>query len=39
MKPVTVEWRISEKASLPTTKEAPRQKIFIILQNFKNSKF
>jgi hypothetical protein len=41
MKPVTLEWRIPKKASLPKTTEAPCQKylsFFKILksQNFEN---
>jgi hypothetical protein len=43
MKPFTLEWRIPEKASLPTPTEAPCQKIFFFFkilksQNFENSK-
>jgi hypothetical protein len=37
--PKRLEWRISEKASLPTSTEAPCQKIYIFFKNFEISKF
>jgi hypothetical protein len=37
--PKRMEWRISEKASQPTSTEAPCQKKYIFFQNFKTLKF